>query len=144
MNYAEIYLFENNPADVKDVVDAFKPTTHSLKADHIGTTLTRALDIVEGIEVIENKPIVVFLDGNLSEDYINLSGSDAITIYHKMKRLNLFDSKGIFGVKIIDFSSSSLVDVGLRVHAAPGKGNPAALPRIIDNLQLTSSWMKRV
>lgn len=143
MKQAEIILIENDEAYIEDVVTAFELSEHRLQEHNIGRTVPRALEVVEGLVVIKNKPIVVFLDGNLSEYEEGRSGSDAITVYRKMEKLNLFDSMGITGIKVVGFGSDSMASNGLRVHADPGKWNPEGLPAIVDRLEPTSSWMPR-
>lgn len=141
---SRVVLIEDEPEYIQDVVKAFSESEYQLT--QVLTTLDEALEGVERFNIKDPHSIgcdVVILDANLDNQCLERTGSDALSIFRKMQRLNLFSPNGRQGIKLIGFSKSPMWEWGVKVHADPGKFAPDRLPTVVKWLDPDAPWQKR-
>lgn len=141
---SRVVLIEDEPEYIQDVVKAFSESEYQLT--QVLTTLEEALEGVERFNSKDPHSIgcnVVILDANLDNQRLERTGSDALSIFRKMQRLNLFSPNGRHGIKLIGFSKSPMWEWGVKVHADPGKFAPDRLPTVVKWLDPDAPWQKR-
>lgn len=142
---SRIVLIEDEPDYIQDVVKAFNDSEYIL--DTVLTNVEEALAAVERFNDGGPRPIrcdAVILDANLHTELEDRTGTDGLSIFRKMQRLNLFSPNGRQGIKLIGFSKSPMWEWGIKVHADPGKFAPERLPTVVKWLDPEAPWQKRI